>query len=417
METTDKTIEVLNGLIEINNDRAAGFERASEALEEEDYALKPIFNKLGRDSQTNSAELTALVAQLGGEAHTGTSLSGTMHRAWLGVASVFTGQDRETILSECERGEDAIKAAYQDALAEDVELDPQALATIQAQELLITSGHDLIKSMRDSASAAEERDQTEQDIYDEYDAEHKDDGLPLNQQGYSTSDRLPMPDNNTIISEDESDPQFNYQSSAAGAITSEPDFSYEKTYREGDAAAGANQNSSVSNSKLKEFFVDQLKDLLWAEQTLVDTLPKMADAATTAHLKEAFQSHLSQTQQHVSRLEEIFGMLGEEVDTTKCDAMAGIVDEGEDIIDETDEGSAQRDVGLIFAGQKVEHYEIASYGGMVSLAKTLGYNDAATILGQTLAEEKAADSLLTDIAEHSVNYLAGSETTEEGGLF
>jgi ferritin-like metal-binding protein YciE len=174
------------------------------------------------------------------------------------------------------------------------------------------------------------------------------------------------------------------------------------------------QIQNRADSKLKEFFVDQLQDLLWAEKKLVKTLPKMQDAATSPQLKDAFSNHLSQTQNHVSRLEQIFGIIGEEVDTTKCPAMAGIVDEGEDIIDDTEEGTAQRDVGLIFAGQKAEHYEIATYGGMVTLAKTLGYNDAADVLSQTLSEEKEADALLTQIAENNVNYQASTEPRKEG---
>jgi ferritin-like metal-binding protein YciE len=157
-----------------------------------------------------------------------------------------------------------------------------------------------------------------------------------------------------------------------------------------------------------------LKDLLWAEQKLVDTLPKMAEAATSAELRDAFQQHLSETQGHVQRLEQIFGSLGLEPDTTKCDAMDGIVDEGEEIISNTDEGTATRDVGLIFAGQKVEHYEIASYGGMVSLAKTLGFYEAVELLNLTLEEEKAADELLTGIAEKDVNYEASGEQKEKG---
>jgi len=174
------------------------------------------------------------------------------------------------------------------------------------------------------------------------------------------------------------------------------------------------QIQNRADSKLKEFFVDQLQDLLWAEKKLVKTLPKMQEAATSPQLRDAFSNHLSQTQNHVSRLEQIFGIIGEEVDTTKCPAMAGIVDEGEDIIDDTEEGTAQRDVGLIFAGQKAEHYEIATYGGMVTLAKTLGYNDAAEVLRQTLSEEKEADALLTQIAENSVNYQASTEPGKEG---
>ena len=168
----------------------------------------------------------------------------------------------------------------------------------------------------------------------------------------------------------------------------------------------------VQDSKLKEFFVDQLKDMYWAEKKLVKTLPKMQDAATTEQLKNAFGHHLMQTEGHVERLEQIFGMVGEEVDSTKCPAMAGIVDEGDDIIDDTDEGSAQRDVGLIFAGQKAEHYEIATYGGLITLAQVMGHEDVATILQQTLGEEKEADQKLTEIAEHDINYQAASERAE-----
>jgi ferritin-like metal-binding protein YciE len=115
----------------------------------------------------------------------------------------------------------------------------------------------------------------------------------------------------------------------------------------------------------------------------------------------------------VSRLEEVFGIIGEEADSKKCQAMVGIVDEGEDIIDDTEEGTAQRDVGLIFAGQKAEHYEIATYGGLVTLAEVLGHEDAARIMKQTLAEEKEADKLLTQIAEKDINYRAGQEPAED----
>jgi len=116
------------------------------------------------------------------------------------------------------------------------------------------------------------------------------------------------------------------------------------------------------NSKLREFFVEQLQDIYWAEQKLVKTLPKMEEAASSGGLKQAFNSHLQETKNHVSRLEKVFDLIGEPADAKKCHAMAGIVDEGEEIIDETEENTAQRDVGLIFAGQKAEHYEIATYG-------------------------------------------------------
>jgi ferritin-like metal-binding protein YciE len=164
-----------------------------------------------------------------------------------------------------------------------------------------------------------------------------------------------------------------------------------------------------SNSKLHSFFLDQLKDIYWAEKKLVKTLPKLSDASASSDLKQAFDNHLLETKNHVSRLEDVFTLLGEPAMAIKCPAMAGIVDEGEDIIDETEEGTAQRDVGLIFAGQKAEHYEIATYGGMIQLAQTLGYTEAAELLKQTLSEEKKADQLLTGIAESNVNQRALQE--------
>lgn len=165
----------------------------------------------------------------------------------------------------------------------------------------------------------------------------------------------------------------------------------------------------ASHSKLKEFFVEQLQDIYWAEKKLVKTLPKLQEAATSSELRQAFGDHLKQTENHINRLKDVFALIDEPVAAQKCPAMSGIVDEGNDIIDETDEGSAQRDVGLIFAGQKAEHYEIATYGGLVSLAKTLGFSEAADKLLQTLAEEKQADVLLTQIAEGHINYDASLE--------
>jgi ferritin-like metal-binding protein YciE len=172
---------------------------------------------------------------------------------------------------------------------------------------------------------------------------------------------------------------------------------------------------AVKDSKLKEFFVDQLQDIYWAEKKLVKALPRLRQAATIQQLKDAFGIHHTETEKHVERIERVFQMIGEERHTTRRAAMAGIVEEGEDIIDETDEGTAQRDVGLIFAGQKAEHYEIATYGGLMSLALALDYSDAAELLRQTPEEEKAADTKLTSIAKNHVNYQAAREHARERG--
>ena len=170
-------------------------------------------------------------------------------------------------------------------------------------------------------------------------------------------------------------------------------------------------NASVETEpSLKEFFIDELKDIFWAEKKIVSTLPKMKKAANSEELKNAIADHLETTKIHVSRLEKIFSLLGEKAQAKKCEAMEGIVKEGESIIEDTEDGTATRDVGIIFASQKVEHYEIATYGGLAQLAETLGLSDIKELLGQTLSEEKEADELLTDIAENHVNYEAAEET-------
>lgn len=177
-------------------------------------------------------------------------------------------------------------------------------------------------------------------------------------------------------------------------------------------ATQLNSTMIQADTRLHTFFIEQLQDIYWAEKKLVKTLPKLEEAATSDKLKEAFRSHLMQTDNHVSRLESVFELIGETARALKCHAMAGIVDEGEDIIDETEDGTAQRDVGLIFAAQKAEHYEIATYGGLCQLAKTLGYNEVAAILEQTLSEEKETDALLTRIAETDINYKASQEKND-----
>ncbi len=175
----------------------------------------------------------------------------------------------------------------------------------------------------------------------------------------------------------------------------------------------ASAGKGAEDSMLKEFFIDELKDIYWAEKHLVKTLPKMQKAATSEELKDAFAEHLEVTKTHVSRLEQAFESLGKKAQAKKCEAMEGITTEGESIISDTEAGTSTRDVGLILAAQKVEHYEISTYGGLAQLATTLGLDKVADLLSQTLEEEKEADSTLTDIAENGVNYAAAGEEEED----
>jgi len=160
---------------------------------------------------------------------------------------------------------------------------------------------------------------------------------------------------------------------------------------------------------LREFFINEIKDVYWAEKHLVKALPKMAKAATSLDLRSAIIDHLDITITHVSRLEQVFELLGEKAEALRCDAMEGIVKEGERVISDTQPGTNTRDVGIILAAQKVEHYEISTYGGLAQMAITLGLDEIANLLHETLAEEKEADQHLTKIAENDINYEASSE--------
>lgn len=168
-------------------------------------------------------------------------------------------------------------------------------------------------------------------------------------------------------------------------------------------------SSPVKDEMLEKFFFGEIKDIYWAEKHLVKTLPKMKKAAHSPKLQKAFAEHLETTKNHVERLDQVFHILGHAAQAKKCDAIDGITKEGASIIEETKAGTATRDVGLILAGQKVEHYEISTYGGLTQLARTLGHDDVAELLEKTLNEEKEADMLLTSIAEDGVNYQASEE--------
>lgn len=163
---------------------------------------------------------------------------------------------------------------------------------------------------------------------------------------------------------------------------------------------------------LEKFFMDQLQDIYYAEHKILQSLPKMINAATTDELSEAFDDHLHLTQRHIRRLERVFESVGQKAEAKKCEAIEGIAREVDQIIQETEDGSLTRDAALIIAAQKVEHYEIATYGGLVQLAITMQLHDAADLLDKTLMEEEDTDALLTEIAENDINLQAENEGDE-----
>ena len=163
--------------------------------------------------------------------------------------------------------------------------------------------------------------------------------------------------------------------------------------------------TSLKLESVQDLFLEELRDLYDAENQLLKALPKMAEAATTPALKLAFSQHLEQTKGHVGRLDRVFRQLDAKPSGETCEAMKGLVKEGEDFVQAKGEPSV-RDAGLIGAAQRVEHYEMAGYGTARTLAKRLGYQEIATILQQTLEEEGEADKKLTAVAENEVNVRA-----------
>jgi len=207
-------------------------------------------------------------------------------------------------------------------------------------------------------------------------------------------------------------PTASKKSSNGGGKSSSGNSGNSGNSRGKSSSSGNNSSSGGQQGQyplLEKFFHDQLKDIYWAEKALLKALPKMQKKTTTEELKQAFEDHTAVTEEQVKRLDQVFEMMGKRAQGKKCEAMEGLIKESEGIIEETEDGSMTRDVALIMAAQKVEHYEIATYGGLVQLAHTMNLSGIAEILEQTLQEEKDTDQLLTYIAENDINMEAEME--------
>ncbi len=174
-------------------------------------------------------------------------------------------------------------------------------------------------------------------------------------------------------------------------------------------ATDTKSKSKESGTEFREFFIEELKDILWAEKALLKALPKMRKAASGKELAASFDAHLSETEEQISTLEQVFELMGEKPKTKKCDAMEGLISETESIISDTEKGTAIRDAGLILAAQKVEHYEIATYGTLAALADAMQEAKVAKLLRSILRDEKDSDKKLTALALESVNEEASEE--------
>ena len=193
--------------------------------------------------------------------------------------------------------------------------------------------------------------------------------------------------------------------------TSTSDTKTKSTRTQSSRGRAVKAKSSAAEG-LRELLVDSLKDIYWAEKALTKALPKMAKNATSENLINTINDHITVTEEQVSRLEQIFESIGEKASAKKCEAMEGLIKEGESIMEETEQGPV-RDAGIIAASQKIEHYEIATYGTLAAFAHTLGEDEALDLLQQTLDEEKEADILLTEVAYNNINFEASDEENTE----
>jgi ferritin-like metal-binding protein YciE len=168
----------------------------------------------------------------------------------------------------------------------------------------------------------------------------------------------------------------------------------------------------TERTTLRSLFIDELRDVYHAEKQLTKALPKLAKAATAPDLRKAIESHLEETENHVKRLEQVFETLEEPAKTKVCAGMAGIIEEGSEMIKKEDKGAAL-DAGIIAGAQRAEHYEMAAYGSLMAWAEALGHDDVIELLGATLEEEKAADERLSELAEGGINESAAAEDEED----
>lgn len=176
----------------------------------------------------------------------------------------------------------------------------------------------------------------------------------------------------------------------------------------GSEKSKSGKKASMKASQLMKLFEEGLKDIYWAEKALIKAIPKMIKNATSEELNDALTSHLEETKVHITRLEEIFSLIEVKAQAKKCDAMAGLIEEASGIMEDCEEGS-MRDAGIISAAQKVEHYEIATYGTLRQFAETLDLSKVSELLEKTLQEEKEADLKLSDVAMEAVNIEAAEE--------
>jgi len=216
----------------------------------------------------------------------------------------------------------------------------------------------------------------------------------------STSKVNPAPKENKANSI-EKPMNTNRHSSSSDAMKAPRESSKRKTVL-------ASESKNDVTYEFFSFFVGELKDIYWAEQALAEVLPEIRDKATSSKLVEALDKHLRETDVQITRLEEIFRILGEEPETKTCKAMKGLIEEAKDLLNLDDD--LIRDAGIILASQKVEHYEIATYGTLIAFAKVMGRQRVVSLLEETLKEEKAADTNLTVIAESFVNHKAVTES-------
>ena len=283
---------------------------------------------------------------------------------------------------------------HADMITKDSQATDHAEHIKKSTDMISTTLHNLQKAKFPALTSEAEKAKMSSDAIDVKE-------LALNQKNKSTMKTTDKKDTKET------------EKKATSATTKTASKTVEKSAAKSESKSTATAKSGGKEVKakksaaedLREFFVDALKDIYWAEKALTKALPKMSKNATSKKLIEALNSHLIETEGQIERLQQVFEMIGEKAVAKKCEAMAGLIKEGEEILEETEPG-AVRDAGIIAASQKIEHYEIATYGTLCAYAKTLGEIKAGKLLHESLEEEKAADKTLTEAAYNDINFEA-----------
>lgn len=359
METTEKAYRVINELIRFNRYLTSSLEEAAIMLENEERRMTELFSQLSAKSREYQSELTGLAKRYQGDETDDTNVYNSQ--------PAFELDEPLSILNKCVQVQDTVKCAYEDALNDDKGLDDELIDTLEEHHLAIMVGCDLIRRMREPFLDLPTEEEEEED-------EHI--------SGTFVGAMSINPSTHAFIRQAACSPGENDQQKLdlnnAGQI-----------WMRG-------MENQTQEAGLRNFFINELDHLFWAEKELIAVLTEMAGVACAPALKNIFERQLIECHTHITRLRHVFSLMSLEPEARECPAMAGILERADQILAKIAQNDLQDDVALIFSDGLIIHYRLASYRNIMSLAELLLHPDIAAIIKLTLNDEQLADTRLTE---------------------